>query len=417
MAEQLPAPPSTLPPAPRWPVTQRPFIAYSAAIALTLAALGIRLALDPAMGNAGRLAFFMFAATLSAFLFGQGPGIASTLLGTVLGVYYFIQPRHSFQIENMQLGFGVAASTAQGLIVCFCAGFLHRALQLRAKAQEETHILYESELRAHQATAEMNQTKDYFLAVLGHELRGPLSAIQYCTECRLTDPEVTGELREDFSIIDRSVKMQSRLITDLLDLTRLTRGKMELERHPLDLHALLDEAVRTSSTPGQTERAPIPTLHLKATHTHIEGDHDRLLQVFWNILRNAAKFTNRNGKIDVETFEPSAGRIAVRIRDTGIGLSEEALQRIFQPFEQAAQNSGAGKQGGLGLGLAIARGIVELHGGALTGHSDGPGQGTSFIVELPVIATPSPSPVPIPAGNVVTPLVPPEVIQSSASVA
>jgi signal transduction histidine kinase len=385
MANTLPAQPSRSPGVPRWPVIRNPFGAYALAVALTSLALVLRLELDPILGNAARLSFFMFAATMSAFLFGRGPGITSTVLGTLLGIYFFVQPRHSFYIANLQLGIGTLAAGAQGIVVSFCAGALHRALRLRAAAENETRALYESELRAHEATFESNRMKDYFLAVLSHELRGPLAAIQYCVADRLSDPAVPFELREDFALIERNARMQSRLIADLMDLTRLTRGKMEIELHPLNLHLLLVEAVRTCCAPSEANQAPIPSLHLRASHAWVQGDRDRLLQVFWNILRNAAKFTARDGFIEVDTYESEPGRIAVRIRDNGIGLSSEALARIFQPFEQAAQNNVDKKQGGLGLGLAIAKGIVELHDGTLAGESEGLGRGTAFIIDLPTI--------------------------------
>jgi signal transduction histidine kinase len=353
---------------------------------LTGIALLVRLYFDPVLGNAGRLAFFMFAATMSAFLFGQGPGIASTFVGTALGVYFFVTPRGSIQIANLQLGLGVAGVAAQGLIVSLCAGSLHRALRLRAKAEEETRTLYEAEFRAHEATTEMNRTKDYFLAVLSHELRGPLSAIQYCVADRLDDPAVPPELREDFALIERNARMQSRLIADLLDLTRLTRGKLEIQLRPLNLHLLLSEAVRTRYAPGEAHESPIPEMHFRAPQAWVQGDRDRLLQVFWNILRNAGQFTAREGSIDIETGESAPGRIVVRIRDSGIGLSAETLERIFQPFEQAARNNAVTKKhDGLGLGLAIARGIIELHNGTLMAESAGPGRGATFILELPTI--------------------------------
>jgi len=219
--------------------------------------------------------------------------------------------------------------------------------------------------------------------VLSHELRGPLSAISYCVAERLKDAAVPEELHADFALIDRNARMQSRLIGDLLDLTRLTRGKLEIELRPLDLHLLLAEAVRTCGVDGQ-QAGPKTVLHLQAHETRVQGDRDRLLQVFWNILRNAAKFTPPDGRIDVETFDSVPGRIAVRIRDTGIGLTSEALARVFHPFEQAGLETNK-KHGGLGLGLAIARGIVELHDGTLTGESAGLGQGTTFTIDLPVV--------------------------------
>src|SRR5204862_6459799 len=137
----------------------------------------------------------------------------------------------------------------------------------------------------------------------------------------------------------RNGRMQARIISDVLDLARLTRGKTDSEMQPLTLHLLLVEAVRTGCAPSEADQVPSPTLHRRASQTWVQGDRDRLLQVFWNILRNAGKFTGRDGSIDVETYEPAPGRIAVRIRDTGIGLSGEALERIFQPFEQAVQSN------------------------------------------------------------------------------
>ncbi len=389
MVNTPPAPQSSLAPPPRWPVFQHEWAAYGTALALTGLALVVRLHLDPVMGNSGRLVFFMIAATISAFVCGRGPGLLSTLLGCALGDYFFFPPRLSFAVANTALGIGLAATCLQGVIVSFCAGALHRALKIRATAEAETRRLYESELAAREAAAELNRTKDYFLAVLSHELRGPLSAIQYCVADRLADPEVPRELRDDLALIERNAQMQSRLISDLLDLTRLTRGKMEIESRPLDLHLLLLEAVRTCGTPSEARESPIPTIHLHAGQPWVQGDRDRLLQVFWNVLRNAGKFTSRDGLIEVETFEPAPGHIAVRIRDTGVGLTPDALARIFQPFEQAAHDSSGKKHGGLGLGLAIARGIVELHGGTLTGQSDGPGHGAAFIVELPTTDRPA----------------------------
>lgn len=385
MANTLSERPSRFPVGPHWPVIRHPVAAYSAAVVLTGLALLLRLHFDPMLGSSSRFAFFMFASTISALLFGCGPGIVSTLLGAVLGTYYFVQPRHSFQIANFQLAMGVAGVTLQSLIVSFCAGFMHRAIRLRAQAETEARLLYETELQAHEEAAAANRTKDYFLAVLSHELRGPLTAIQYCVADRLSDPAVPFELREDFALIERNARMQSRLIADLMDLTRLARGKMEIELRPLNLHLLLIEAVRTCCAPSEANDAPIPTLHLRAPQAWVQGDRDRLLQVFWNILRNAAKFTARDGSINVETSEPEPGRIAVCVRDTGIGLTPDALARIFQPFEQAEQSNVDKKQTGLGLGLAIARGIVKLHDGTLTGESDGPGHGTAFTVDLPTI--------------------------------
>jgi signal transduction histidine kinase len=368
----------------RWPIFRNPLAAYGCALGLTAIAFLIRWIFDASLGNSARLLFFLLAAALSAFLFGRGPGIFSTFVGTLAGNYFFFHPRYRFHFDTHASVITLGIAVLEGIVISVCAGYLHRALQMRADAEAELRHLYEAERRAHEASDELNHTKDYFLAVLSHELRGPLSAIHYCVTDRLRDPNLSEDLRADFALIERNARMQSRLIGDLLDLTRLTRGKFEIDLRPLDLHVLLTEAVRTSSIDGQLV-GPTPTLHLQARETRVQGDRDRLLQVLWNILRNAGKFTPNEGRIDIETFNLRPGHIAVRVRDTGIGLTAESLSRIFHPFEQAAVVTNK-KHGGLGLGLAIARGIVELHDGTLIGESAGLGQGTTFTIELPILA-------------------------------
>jgi len=368
----------------RWPIFRHPLPAYGCALGLTVIAFLIRWIFDASFGNSARMLFFLLAAALSAFLFGRGPGIFSTLVGTFMGNYFFFLPRYAFHFQTRSSTITFVIAVIEGIIISVCAGYLHRALRIRDAAEVELRNLYEAERLAHEAADELHRTKDYFLAVLSHELRGPLSAISYCVTDRLRDANIPEELRADFALIDRNARMQSRLIGDLLDLTRLTRGKLEIELRPLDLHLLLAEAVRTAGIDRQLV-GPTPTLHLKAQETRIQGDRDRLLQVFWNILRNAAKFTPADGHIEIDTLNSAPGRIAVRIRDNGVGLTAESLERIFHPFEQAGRETNR-KHGGLGLGLAIARGIVELHDGTLIGESAGLGEGTTFTIDLPVVS-------------------------------
>jgi signal transduction histidine kinase len=367
----------------RWPLFRHPLPAYGCALGLTVIAFLLRWDLDSYLANSGRMLFFLLAAALAAFLFGRGPGIFATVVGMSVANYFFVHPRHSFHFDSRAATITYTLALIQGVVISVCAGYLHRALRIRHTAEAELRHLYEAERRAHEAAEELNRTKDYFLAVLSHELRGPLSAISYCVADRIKDASVPEDLRADFAVIDRNARMQSRLIGDLLDLTRLTRGKMEIELRPVDLHLLLAEAVRTTPIDGQ-RIGPTPALHLRAHETRVHGDRDRLLQVFWNILRNAAKFTPADGHIDIETCDVAPGRVAVRIRDTGVGLTPESLERIFHPFEQAGRETNK-KHGGLGLGLAIAQGIVELHDGKLIGESEGLGKGTSFTVELPIL--------------------------------
>jgi signal transduction histidine kinase len=366
----------------RWPIFRHPLPAYSCAFGLTAIAFLVRWDLDGTLQNTARVIFFMLASALSAFLFGRGPGIASTVVGILAGNYFFVTPRYSMHVDSRASMIALATAVAQGVLISICAGYLHRALRMRAKSEQEARALYEAECRAHAAAEELNRTKDYFLAVLSHELRGPLSAISYCVADRLRDGSVPTDVKDDFALIERNARMQSRLIDDLLDLTRLTRGKLEIDLRTVDIHLLLTEAVRTSTIDGKAS-GPVPALHLHASEAHVEGDRDRLLQVFWNILRNAEKFTPQDGRIDIETFDVEPDRIGIRFRDTGVGLTKETLERIFHPFEQAGRETNR-KHGGLGLGLAIARGLVELHNGELNGESGGAGRGATFTVKLPV---------------------------------
>jgi signal transduction histidine kinase len=363
---------------------QHPAVAYPGAIVLTGLALLLRLWLEPWVGTASRLVIFMIAAALSAFIFGKGPGILSTALSVAAADYFFFPPIHSFYLKNQDYVISMVSAFIQGILISYCAGYFHRALRLRAEAEAKLRELYESERQALSASEESNRMKDYFLAVLSHELRGPVSAIQYCVGDRLEDSSLPADLHSDFELIDRNVRMQARLISDLLDVTRLSRGKMAIETRPLDIHKLIAEVARASHPSNLVQSGPMPALSLRAENPWITGDRDRLFQVLWNILRNAEKFTPAEGRIEVETFQPAPDRVAIRIRDSGVGLTSEALDRIFRPFEQAG-SVGDKKQGGLGLGLAIARGLAELHGGTLTGSSDGPGRGAAFTLDLPAI--------------------------------
>jgi signal transduction histidine kinase len=367
---------------------QSPVIAYPGAILFTALALLARIGMDPWVGTSSRLVIFMIATALSAFMFGKWPGILSTLLGVALADYFFFPPIHSFHFKTSDHVIAMVSATVQGLLISYCAGYFHRALRLRADAEAQLRGLYESERQALSASEDSNRMKDYFLAVLSHELRGPVSAIQYCVGDRLEDRSLAADLHADFELIDRNARMQARLISDLLDVTRLSRGKMAIESRPLDIHELISEVARSSHPTHLMQSGPMPALLLRAENPWISGDRDRLFQVLWNILRNAEKFTPPEGHIEVETFQPAPDRVAIRIRDSGVGLTSEALDRIFRPFEQAG-SVGDKKEGGLGLGLAIARGLAELHGGTLTGSSDGPGRGATFTLELPTTVPPA----------------------------
>ena len=230
------------------------------------------------------------------------------------------------------------------------------------------------------------QAKDDFLAALSHELRTPLSPVLLMASDAADDPSMPAEAREIFAMIERNVALEARLIDDLLDVTRITRAKMLLERKFTDVHLALRDAISTVQADVDEKRIEL-TLDLLPNSPWILGDAVRLQQIFWNVLRNAVKFTPVGGRIKVGTRLLSGARLEFKITDTGIGMTRAELNRIFVSFSQGdhAQNGGSRLFGGLGLGLSIARKLTELHGGTIRAESPGLNLGTTFLIELPLV--------------------------------
>ena len=228
-----------------------------------------------------------------------------------------------------------------------------------------------------------NQAKTRFLAMLSHELRTPLNPILLAVTSILAQPDDHDPLRPTLEMIRRYVKLQARLIDDLLDVMRIVRGKMPLETERVDLHEVLRQAVAICME--EVQQAGLRLVDELSAQSHfIEGDPDRLQQVFWNLLKNAVKFTPEGGAIAIKSRD-EPGRIAIEIRDTGIGIDPAVLPTIFEPFQQG-DSSTTRVYGGLGLGLAISRGIIEGHGGTIVAESRGAGGGTTFRIEIPTSA-------------------------------
>ena len=230
-----------------------------------------------------------------------------------------------------------------------------------------------------------NAAKDRFLAVLSHELRTPLNPVLMAASAMETDPNIPPEIRADISMIRRNVELEARLIDDLLDLTRISNGKIQLHRRVVDAHELLEEAtlvVRADPAASQ----PNIVLNLTATNACINGDPARIQQVFWNLIRNGVKFTPVDGRITVRTENTREdGRLRIVVADTGIGIEASALPKIFNAFEQGDTEINR-MFGGLGLGLAISKVLVEMHGGSLRAESKGADKGASFILEFDAVA-------------------------------
>jgi len=230
-----------------------------------------------------------------------------------------------------------------------------------------------------------NTAKDQFLALLSHELRNPLSPV--ITMVSELDKMIdTPMARNALEIIRRNVELEARLIDDLLDITRIAHGKMQLSPETIDAHRAIHRALEICQRDIDSKRLEV-RLDLAASSHHVKADPARFQQVLWNVIKNAVKFTPK-GSITISSINDGAGRLMVEVADTGIGITRERLARIFKPFEQG-ESSITRRFGGLGLGLAISKAMIEAHGGALKARSAGIDQGAVFTVELATVEAPS----------------------------
>jgi two-component system CheB/CheR fusion protein len=239
----------------------------------------------------------------------------------------------------------------------------------------------EAELKRQKEAAESaNAAKDRFLATLSHELRTPLTPILIWAGGMIDDPALPDEVNEGLQMVCRNVELEARLIDDLLDLTRITRGKLQLHLRKSDAHDLLGHAmdiVREEISSRQLQLS----VELQASDSLVLADAARLQQVFWNVLRNASKFTPVQGAVTVRTANPQPQSLMIEISDTGVGIEPDHLEKVFEAFEQIGP-----RREGLGLGLAISKAIVEMHHGSIRAFSQGPGKGAKFVIDLQTAA-------------------------------
>jgi len=249
------------------------------------------------------------------------------------------------------------------------------------------------DVRLRQELIAANAAKDQFLALLSHELRNPLSpVIAMVGELEARTPE-DPDLRQPLAVIRRNVELEARLIDDLLDVTRIAKGKLQLSFEVTSIHETLERAYEICREDILQKKLRFE-FRLRAEHKFVNGDPARLQQVFWNLIKNGVKFTPTGGTIVVETSNPRADRIAVRTIDSGIGIDPGKIEKVFNAFEQG-QSSITRKFGGLGLGLAISKAMVRAHGGTISVESGGPGEGAVFTVILNTVATPDEAGAPV----------------------
>jgi signal transduction histidine kinase/CheY-like chemotaxis protein len=242
------------------------------------------------------------------------------------------------------------------------------------------------DVRRRQELIAANTAKDQFLALLSHELRNPLSpVIAMVAELEARSPN-NKDLRQPLAVIRRNVELEARLIDDLLDVTRIAKGKLQLSFEVTSVHETLERAYEICHADILKKNLRFE-FRLKAEHKFVNGDPARLQQVFWNLIKNAVKFTPAGGTIVVESSNPSEERIAIRTMDSGIGIDPLKIDKVFNAFEQG-QSSITRKFGGLGLGLAISKAMVRAHGGTISVESAGLGKGATFTVLLNTVPAP-----------------------------
>lgn len=268
---------------------------------------------------------------------------------------------------------GIASFEGEG-DACHPVSFVGTVADITERKQAE------EDLQAAKARAEeANQAKDRFLATLSHELRTPLVPVLAGTELLLRAKDLSSDARQNtLTLIKRNVEMEARLIDDLLDLTRVIHGKVPLNKCSVDLHRVIRDAIDVCQA-IITQKNQELVLDFEAKPSTVWGDATRIQQIIWNVLINAARFTPERGRISIATGNQDGNMLTVRIEDSGKGIEPSLQAKLFTAFEQ-----GESSRGGLGLGLAISKSLVEMHNGKISVYSEGAGKGSTFTITLPV---------------------------------
>ena len=231
-----------------------------------------------------------------------------------------------------------------------------------------------------------NRTKDNFLAMLSHELRTPLTPVLAAVDALEADGARSPEAKNSLSMIRRNVELESQLIDDLLDLTRIAKDKLQLRFGPLDAHEVITNVVEICQPEAKARNLKV-NQNLRGGAHHVSGDAAKFQQIIWNLLKNAIKFTADNGEITISTTNPEPQLLAISVHDTGIGIDPGIMNRIFDPFEQG-ERAFQRRYGGLGLGLAISKSLAQAHGGTLVARSEGRDRGSTFVLTMKTVPPP-----------------------------
>jgi signal transduction histidine kinase/ActR/RegA family two-component response regulator len=350
-------------------------------------------------------------------VFGIGLNLAGEAVGAVVAGYCLTAFPEEASVRRFTRRHGLPLSTVWRAIRAQ-APVTRPRLRLYAELLAAlTQTLLSENLRSQQyeqmaaRLAEANQAKDHFLAMLSHELRNPLAPIRIAMQVISTGGPSTPEVQKARQIVDRQVAHLTRLLDDLLDVSRITTGKINLRKEPVNLATAVANALEASRNLIQ-EREHSLYVSLPEAPIWVDADPVRLEQVITNLLNNAARYTPPKGHIRVSASRENADAV-LRVRDDGVGIPAHLLSRVFDLFTQG-ERSVARSEGGLGIGLTIVRNLVELHGGSATVASEGPGWGCEFVVRLPLGKTGEVSPEPPATASVVLPILRILVIEDNA---
>ena len=357
---------------------------YGAALALVLFEASMRWWLLPWIGTEPFHLTFYLTVLLAGAYGGFGPGVLATLLGGTEALVLEMLPLRMVPFDDAA-GRRIVVFFVGGLGISWIAGRMHRAQRMaRADAMQMRRLSEELKV-ANQRLVESDRSKDRFVALVAHELRNPLAPIRNGVSLLESGQLDPSDLESAVGMIGRQVDQMDRIVNDLLDAARIRQHKLDIHREPVDLREIVCRAVDDHRQHFQT-KSVLLDLQQPPDPVPVFADPARLGQVISNLLHNAFKFTPAGGDVHVEVIRRRED-VVLQVRDTGVGIEPDALARIFQPFEQADGMANR-RAGGLGVGLALVKSIVELHGGSVEARSRGRDKGAELRVTLPLDASP-----------------------------
>jgi len=295
---------------------------------------------------------------------------AIAIWGTLHGFGPFVMETENQSLLILQTSTAVLTVTAMAL----AAAMAERRRAEVAIAQQKA------------AVEAANRTKDNFLAMLSHELRTPLTPVIAALDALQIELSQSTESKAALAMIRRNVELESQLIDDLLDLTQIAKDKLQLKFDSIDAHQAISNVVEMCRADADARKLQVH-LDLRAGTHHVSADAAKFQQIIWNLLKNAIKFTNENGNVTISSSNPSPQILTIAVRDTGVGIEPEIMERIFDPFEQG-DPSFQRRFGGLGLGLAISKSLAQAHGGTLVAKSEGRDRGSTFVLTMNTVPAP-----------------------------